>query len=413
MKSDVKRIEKELRELNEFNSTPGFGTTRVLFTEPELKGREYVKGIMKDAGLEVTEDSIGNVFGCLKGTDPSLAPVWTGSHIDTVLNAGMFDGMAGVIGGIEALRMIKESGAGHKRDICAIIYTSEEPTRFELSCLGSRAMAGELSVEDTKNVHDKDDKTLYEVLNELGYDLSEFHRIKRSKGDVYAAVEMHIEQSSKLENDHKQLGIVKAICAPSNYDIIVKGVQSHAGGTSMEDRHDAYMAACDIALRLEKLARENTASEYTTATIGRVATVPGSVNVIPGECRFSVDIRDTDADSKKQLMKNLVSQFPDIEKERGVTIDIVTYNEDIPVKCDRDIMDIIRKHMENSGAEYEYLLSGPYHDSLFVEHFAPVAMIFVPSKNGISHSPEEWTDFEDIAAGTDVLAETLLELANK
>ena len=181
----------------------------------------------------------------------------------------------------------------------------------------------------------------------------------------------------------------------------------------MEDRHDAYMAACDIALRLEKLARENTASEYTTATIGRVATVPGSVNVIPGECRFSVDIRDTDADSKKQLMKNFVSQLPDIEKERGVTIDIVTDNEGIPVKCDRDIMDIIRKHMEKSGAEYEYLLSGPYHDSLFVGHFAPVAMIFVPSKNGISHSPEEWTDFEDIAAGTDVLAETLLELANK
>lgn len=413
MKSDVKRIENGLRTLNEFNSTPEFGTTRILFTEPELKGREYVKGIMREAGLEVSEDSIGNVFGCLKGNDSTLAPVWTGSHIDTVLNAGMFDGMAGVIGGIEALRIIKESGISHKRDICAIIYTSEEPTRFELSCLGSRAMSGELSIEDTKNVHDKDGNTLYEALEALGYNLSEFDKIKRSKGDVFAAVEMHIEQSSRLEKDKKQLGIVKAICAPSNYDIIVKGVQSHAGGTSMEDRHDAYMAACDIALRIEKLARENKASEYTTATIGRVTTIPGSVNVIPGECRFSVDIRDTDSDSKKQLMEKLISQFPEIERERGVKIDIVTYNEDIPVKCDKEIMDIIEKHMKKSGMEYEYLLSGPYHDSLFVGHFAPVAMIFVPSKNGISHSPEEWTDFEDIAAGTDILAETLLELSNK
>lgn len=413
MKSDVKRIENGLRTLNDFNSTPEFGTTRILFTEPELKSREYVKGIMREAGLEVSEDSIGNVFGCLEGNDSTLAPVWTGSHIDTVLNAGMFDGMAGVIGGIEALRIIKESGISHKRDICAIIYTSEEPTRFELSCLGSRAMSGELSIEDTKNVHDKDGNTLYEVLEALGYNLSEFDKIKRSKGDVFAAVEMHIEQSSRLEKDKKQLGIVKAICAPSNYDITVKGVQSHAGGTSMEDRHDAYMAACDIALRIEKLARENKASEYTTATIGRVTTIPGSVNVIPGECRFSVDIRDTDSDSKKQLMEKLISQFPEIERERGVKIDIVTYNEDIPVKCNKEIMDIIEKHMKKYGMEYEYLLSGPYHDSLFVGHFAPVAMIFVPSKNGISHSPEEWTDFEDIAAGTDILAETLLELSNK
>ncbi|MGN1480360.1 M20 family metallo-hydrolase [Porcipelethomonas sp.] len=413
IKADSSVIEKNLRGLNEFNSTPEFGTTRVLFTDTELAGREFVKGLMRDIGLEVTEDSIGNVFGCLKGTDSSLAPVWTGSHIDTVLNGGMFDGMVGVIGGIEALRIIKESKTEHKRDINVIIYTSEEPTRFGLSCLGSRAMAGELTLEDTKKVYDKDEKSLYEVLNDLGYDLSGFSDIVRKNGDVYAAVEMHIEQGPHLEKDGKKIGIVKGICAPSNYDVTVTGVQSHAGGTSMEDRHDAYMAACEISLILEKLARENTASEYTTATIGKIKTVPGSVNVIPGVCEFSVDIRDIDYDSKRILMENLMSCFPEIESERGVKIDVKTYNCDIPIRCEERITDMIEKYTKELGYSYEHLISGPYHDSLFVGRFAPVAMIFVPSRNGISHSPGEWTDFDDIAAGTDVLARTLAELANE
>ena len=413
IKADAKIIEKNLRRLNEFNSTPEFGTTRVLFTETELAGREFVKGIMKDNGLEVTEDAAGNIFGKLAGTDPSLAPVWTGSHIDTVLNGGMFDGMAGVIGGIEALRIIKESGIRPKRDVYVIVYTSEEPTRFGLSCLGSRIMSGDMSLEDTKGVFDKEGKSLYQVLESLGYDFSEFSSIRREKGDVFAAVEMHIEQGPHLEKDGRQIGIVKGICAPSNYDITVTGVQSHAGGTSMADRHDAFMAACEISLVLEKLARENTASEYTTATVGKIRTVPGSVNVIPGVCKFSVDIRDIDYDSKKILMENLVSCFPEIEKERGVKIDVKTYNCDIPVRCEKSITDIIEKYSEELGYPYEYLISGPYHDSLFVGRFAPVAMIFVPSRNGISHSPDEWTDFEDIAAGTDILAHTLAELADK
>ncbi|SMC71619.1 M20 family metallo-hydrolase [Papillibacter cinnamivorans] len=412
-KADPGRIEKHLKELNAFNSTPECGTTRVVFTDVELKGREYVKGIMRGTGLAVKEDSIGNVFATLPGSDPSLAPVWTGSHIDTVLCGGMFDGMAGVFGGIEALRLIRESGIKHKRDISAVVYTSEEPTRFQVSCLGSRAMAGDLTLEDTKGISDKDGNTLYDVLCRLGYDMGRFGEIKRGPGSVYAAVELHVEQNRRLEDDGRKIGIVKAICAPTNFDVIVTGVQSHAGGTSMEARRDAYMAACELALILEKLARENTESEYTTATVGRVKVSPGSVNAIPGRCEFSVDIRDVDFESKRKLTERFLSECAAVELRRGVSVSHVMHNQDIPLRCSEEISGIIEKYVKTAGLPYEKMISGPYHDSMFVGRFAPVGMIFVPSRNGISHSPEEWTDFAEIAAGTDVLAETLAELANR
>lgn len=412
-KADIGRLKYGIEGLNTFNSTPEFGTTRVLFTDEEVAGRQFIKKIMSDNGLEITEDSIGNIFATLKGSDSSLPPVWTGSHIDTVLNAGMFDGMAGVVGGIEALRLIKESGIPHRRDISAVVYTSEEPTRFGLSCLGSRALSGKLSLDDTKSLIDKDGKSLYEVLNSLGYDLSRFGDIPKKSGDVFAAVELHIEQGPKLEQHGNKIGIVKTICAPTNYEVSVYGVQSHAGGTSMDDRHDAYCAACEIALTLEKLARENTNSDYTTATVGRVNVIPNAMNVIPGQVDFTVDIRDTDYQSKNILFDTLAKGFADIEQKRGVKIEYKKLNEDMPIKCDPAFTEIIEGYCKNNSVPYEYLISGAYHDSMMVGLFAPVAMIFVPSKNGISHSPEEWTDFEDLATGVELLAEALLEISNK
>lgn len=401
-----------LSELNRFNSTPEYGTTRVLFTEPELEGRAYLKGKMAELGLAIREDAIGNIYATLPGTNSSLPPVWTGSHADTVLNAGMFDGMAGVIGGLEALRLIKASGDPHKRDITLVLYTSEEPTRFGLGCLGSRAMAGRLSLKEAELLTDKDGKTLPQVLKKLGYDLTAFDSIPIPEGAVHAAVELHIEQSSSLERHGNQVGIVKTICAPTNYDVVVTGVQSHAGGTSMDDRRDAFAAACEISLALEQLARESL-SEYTTGTVGKVEVIPGAANVIPGRVEFTIDIRDCDFESKNKLMHKLMARIHEIEQRRGVEVSLKKYNEDIPIKCDENITKIIEKQCQRRGIDYEYLISGAFHDSMMVGLFAPVAMIFVPSRNGISHSPEEWTDFDDIAAGTNVLAGTLFELANQ
>lgn len=411
-KAKAENIQHWLEGIDRFNSTPGCGTTRILFTGPELEAREYVKDEMKKLGLEVREDSIGNIFGTLRGSNSELAPVWTGSHIDTVLNAGMFDGMAGVVGGLEAVRMIKESGERHKRDISVVVFTSEEPTRFGSSCLGSRALAGMLKREDTRKLKDSDGNSLEKVLLSLDYNLDKFDEIPVKKHGVFAAVELHIEQSGRLEKLNIPIGIVKSICAPTTFSVEVTGLQSHAGGTSMEERRDAYAASCEIALVLEHLAKTST-SEYTTATVGYVKVIPGAENVIPGKVYFTIDIRDIDNTSKKLLTEKLQAEICEIEKRRGVNVSLTLESDEIPAVCDPGIIDLIEKNCERSDVEYTRLISGAYHDSMIVGSFAPVAMIFVPSKNGISHSPDEWTDFKDIAQGVDILAETLLNLSNK
>lgn len=411
-KANSENIKKWIDGMNRFNATPEFGTTRILFTKQEIANREYVKEEMKKLGLTIREDAIGNIFATLRGSDPTLAPVWTGSHIDTVPNAGRFDGMTGVVSGMEAVRLIRESGAPHPRDIVVVAYTSEEPTRYGLSCLGSRALSGDLMLEDTKELKDQGGKSLYDKLKELGYSHEEFSEIRKRKGEVFATVELHIEQSSRLEKNGIPIGIVKKICAPSNYIVEVTGRQGHAGGMDMSDRRDAYAAACEMALALEKLARE-CPSEYNTATVGRVHLVPNAINVIPGKCTFTVDIRDCNMDTKQELIENMKNSFSEIAGKRGVNISIEEDNNDEPLTCNGEILHLLENMCKKQGLKYMELISGPYHDSLFVGRFAPTAMLFVPSKDGISHNPEEWTDYEQIARGTDVLANTLLELAQK
>lgn len=411
-KAKAENIQNWLEKINTYNSTPEFGTTRVLFTECEIAAREYVKNEMKKLGLVVREDSIGNIFGTLVGQKPELPPVWTGSHIDTVLNAGMFDGMAGVVGGMEAVRLIQQSEVKFDRNIEVVVYTSEEPTRFGLCCLGSRAMAGHLTLEDAKTLKDENGKSLELVLQELGYNLNNFKDITVKKGEVFGAIELHIEQNNILEKKGLPVGIVKTICAPTNYSVEVIGCQSHAGGTSMGDRRDAYAASCEIALILEKLALKCN-SEYNTATVGRVEVIPNAVNVIPGKVKFSIDIRDCEFETKKVLVEELKKEIKKVEEKRDIKVNLINENDDMPMKCDQAIVDILRESCVEKNISYDMMISGAYHDSMFVGEFTPVAMIFVPSKNGISHSPDEWTDYEDIALGVDVLAKSLLELANR
>lgn len=412
-KASPERIQNWIEGMSRFNATPEYGTTRILFTKPELENRAYVKAEMKKLGMEVSEDAIGNIYAVHKGTNPTLAPVWTGSHIDTVPNAGNYDGMAGVVCGMEAVRIYEETGIRHERDICVVVYTSEEPTRFGLSCLGSRAMSGDLSLEETKQIFDKSGRSLYNKLTELGYAVdAHYADIRKQKGDVYATVELHIEQNNRLERQGKPIGIVKKICAPSNYLVEVTGIQSHAGGTDMNDRRDAFAAVSEMELALEKLARE-CSSEYNTATIGHIEIVPNAVNVIPGKAVFTVDIRDCNWDTKQTLIQEWQKEFQNIADRRGVALSIHEDNNDIPLTCNVAIRKMIEKSCQEHQLEYAELISGPYHDSLFVGRFAPTAMIFVPSKDGISHSPMEYTSYEELAAGADVLADVLLKLANE
>ncbi|MGE4483675.1 MAG: M20 family metallo-hydrolase [Oscillospiraceae bacterium] len=413
---NIKRIAEELTAINAFNSTPERGTTRVLFTKEELGARVYVKALMEQTGLTVTEDAVGNIFGLLSGTDPALSPVISGSHIDTVLNAGKFDGTVGVIGAIEACRLIRESGIKHKRGVIACVFTSEEPTRFGVGCIGSRAMTGHLTLDDAKVMRDDAGKTLYEVLDALGYSLNEFDAVRRKAGDFYASIELHIEQAPVLEQLCIPIGIVEGICAPTYIHVQVFGEQGHAGSTPMQVRKDAVCATSEIVLKLESLAKTfNTrdGNPSTVGTVGKIIIYPNAPNVIAGKTSFVIDIRDADADSKNRLTDEMLAYFQDVERARKVKITYEIAENDLPRHSDPALVAMLEEVCRDKGVTYRKMFSGAYHDSLLLGEIVPMAMIFVPSRGGISHDPAEFTEDAQISVGVNILAEALLTLANE
>lgn len=411
-KASPLNLQKQLFDLNLFNSRPDQeGTTRVWFSDEEIKARNYIKDLMISNGLTVTEDAIGNIFGTLEGSEKELAPVWSGSHIDTVLNAGMYDGMVGVLAAIEACRLIKQSGIPHRRSITAIVFSSEEPTRFGIGCVGSRTMAGHLSLEDTKNIIDDDGITLYDTLEKLEYTKKNFNEIVKHKGDVFASVELHIEQADILERLQIPIGIVEGICAPSYIHVSVEGEQKHAGSTPMNERKDSLCAASEIILEIEKIAKSY-GNIHTVGTVGKINVFPNAQNVISGNSSFTIDIRDIDMDVKTNIINKISTFINNISKKRKVKITYEVTTDDIPRKSNKTIVKVIEQSCKRLKIPYHNMISGAYHDSLLVAEFAPMAMIFVPSKDGVSHDPSEYTDIEEITKGTDVLTDVLINLSN-
>lgn len=407
------RLGEQLETLATFNGRPQEpGITRILFTPEEMDARNYVKGLMEQAGMTVTEDAIGNIYGTLVGQDPTLAPVWSGSHIDTVLQAGRYDGTAGVVAAIEACRCIKASGAAHRRSITALVFTSEEPTRFGTGCIGSRAMAGHLSLEETKALQDDQGVTLYSELERLGYTQKPYDAVRKHPGDVYAGVELHIEQAPVLDRAGIPIGLVEGICAPTYIHVTLNGVQGHAGSTPMCDRKDVMPAAAAVILELESLARAY-GNTHTVATVGKLNAVPNASNVIAGKVSFTIDIRDIHEDAKQEITRRICRYIDTVADLRGLEAHYSVDTDDLPCTCNPAILDLMEQVCADLKIPCRRMTSGAYHDALLVASFAPVAMIFVPSKDGISHDPAEYTAIEDIARGADVLANTLLALANR
>lgn len=411
--ADGARLDRWINGIDQFNDTVGDGTTRHYMTATECACREYIRDEMEKLGLRVEVDCMGNVHGTLAGTEPDLAPVWTGSHFDTVLHGGRFDGVAGVVTGMEALYLIASSGAAHRRDLTVIAYGGEEPARFGIGCIGSRAMAGRLTVEDLKALRDLDGTVLYDEMKLRGFDPDAIGTCRRKAGDVFCSLELHIEQNKVLEEKKLSLGIVKAICSALNFVVTVTGQAAHAGGMPMKVRKDAYAAACEMSLALERMVRENRLSEYCTGTVGYVQLSPNAPNIIPGQVQFTVDIRDCNAASKDALMAAVQEEFRKIAEKRGVGVQLELQNNDKPVVSDPALMAALEQHAAARGYETCELISGPFHDSLFLGTFTPVGMLFVPSKAGLSHCPEEWTDTKDLKAGAEVLADALLDVANR
>ena len=400
----------ELKTLSQISEAEPPVVTRVVFSEADLRARAYVKGLCAQAGLAVREDAIGNTFARWQGSQPDLAPVGTGSHIDAIPNAGLYDGCVGVLGGLEAIRVLKQLGFKPRRSIELVIFTAEEPTRFGIGCLGSRMMAGLLTPQQALGLRDKENRGLEELRSQAGF-TGALDSVVLAVGRFHQFVELHIEQGPILEQEGIDIGLVTHIAAPASMRVLIEGEGGHAGGKLMPGRKDALAAAAEIILALEASAKSSGAID-TVATVGICEVFPGAVNSIPSRVRMETDIRDTAAARRDRVLDALKATCAEVASRRGVTITTALVNADLPATCDAAILAAMESAAAEAGKSYRRMVSRAYHDSLFMAHIAPVAMLFIPCRGGVSHRPDEYASPEWIGSGVHVLARTLATLAS-
>jgi ureidoglycolate amidohydrolase len=406
---DQSRLVSEIDALAAFSDAEPPAVTRIVFTPTDLKARAWIKDRCKDAGLLILDDAIGNTFARWVGSDPQAPAVGTGSHIDAIPNAGKYDGVVGVLGGLEAIRALQAAGFRPKHSIELLVFATEEPTRFGIGCLGSRLLSGALSADAAYRLTDKNGVSVETVRRQAGL-AGELEQVKLPEGYYEAFVELHIEQGPLLERDRKPLGVVERIAAPASLRLTIEGSGGHAGGVSMPDRRDALCAAAELILAIERAARNSEALD-TVATVGMCDVFPGAVNSIPAKVTLSVDIRDTNLQRRDKVMQSLEEACRITAANRQVAIHAEILNADAPAECGPTIVATLAQACERHGFSFLRMTSRAYHDSLFMSRIAPVAMLFIPCRNGYSHRPDEYASPEDIARGTLVLAETLALLA--
>ena len=407
---DEQRLARELEELAAISDAAAPAVTRIVFTETDLRARAYVKALCEDASLLLREDAIGNTFARWIGAEPELPAIGTGSHIDAIPNAGRFDGTVGVLGAVEAMRALARSGFRPHRSIDVMLFTSEEPTRFGIGCLGSRFLAGLLEESAGEQLKDGDGHSLNEARGEAGF-RGPLSSVLLPAGSYSAFVELHIEQGPLLEQAGTNIGVVTAIAAPASLRIVVEGEGGHAGAVLMADRHDAFLAAAEIALAVESAAR-GTGSRDTVGTVGVCDVFPGAVNSVPSRARLEVDVRDIDLARRDAVLAQIAASCEQIARRRGVTARIEPINADPPTECAASIVDAIVSACNGRRLSHQRMVSRAYHDSLFMSRIAPTGMIFIPCRGGVSHRPDEFASPEAIANGAAVLADTLATLSS-
>ena len=401
---------EELMTLAKISEAEPPVVTRVVFSEADLRARTYVKGLCEQAGLTIREDAIGNTFARWQGSEPDLAPVGTGSHIDAIPNAGLYDGCVGVLGGLEAIRVLRKLGFNPRRSIELVIFTSEEPTRFGIGCLGSRMMANVLAPNRSLALRDKEGRGLDELRTSAGFTGS-LESVALPTGRFHQFVELHIEQGPLLEQEGIDLGLVTHIAAPASMRLVIEGEGGHAGGKLMPGRKDALAAAAELILALETGAKSTGAID-TVGTVGVCEVFPGAVNSIPSRVRLETDVRDTDGARRDCVLDALQAACKEVALRRGVSITTELVNADPPATCDAAILEAMEEAAKAAGKKYKKMVSRAYHDSLFIARIAPVAMLFIPCRGGVSHRPDEYSSPEWIGSGVHVLARTLATLAS-
>lgn len=411
LRIDSARLQAQIDALAAISEAPTPVVTRVLFSEADLKARAFVKNICRQLDLTLSEDAVGNIFARWSGSDCELSPVATGSHIDAIPNAGRYDGVVGVLGALEAIRALKQSGVRPKRSIELIVFTAEEPTRFGMGCLGSRLLAGSLPLPKAASLRDQDGRDLKYWRKRVRLSGQSLKSVRLPKNCYSAFVELHIEQGPLLEKARVPIGVVEKIAAPSTLRIQLTGIGGHAGAVLMPGRRDALLAGAEIALAVEQAAL-TTNSPDTVATTGVLRIEPGAVNSIPCRAWLEIDLRDTRLQTRDEALERIESSVSKICRRRRIKFKLERLNADAPAICAPGLVKTVATVCNKLGLKYKKTVSRAYHDSLFMAQICPTTMIFIPCRGGISHRPDEYSSPAQIKTGVEVLALTLAKLAS-
>ncbi|MDR1885855.1 MAG: Zn-dependent hydrolase [Synergistaceae bacterium] len=409
LKTNGARVVDRLEKIYSCGERADGAHSRLAFSPEDIKARELFMGYFRELGIEPRVDAAGNIIARLRGDDDSLPAIMTGSHLDTVPDGGKYDGALGCIAGLEIVETLVCSGVRTRHPIEVIVFTDEEGARFGSGMIGSSAFCAAPLDGFKPTDTDMDGISRKEALSAFGMNLNKIGGAARAEGTVRCFLELHVEQGGFLFRKGIPIGIVTAIAGVKRSEVVIRGVKNHAGSTMMSDRRDALVAASRFISSVPEITVAH-GGAYSVATVGYIAVQPNSVNVIPGVCTFSLEIRDQDMEVIERIEKNLESALEEIAGTSGVSHDIRPISSNNPALMNASIGDAIAKAAEEAELGYVFMPSGAFHDSLMLSRSFPTGMIFIPSVNGISHSSEEFSTPEDIQKGCDVLLETAMIL---
>lgn len=411
MYCNYKRIEKDIENLSKFTVKGDIGFTRFSYTKEDIDSKRYIINEMKKLNLDVSMDLLGNIFGRRDGTQVNLPPILLGSHLDSVKNGGKYDGIAGIVSGLEIIRVMNENNVNTRYPVEIVAFAEEEGGRFNSAFIGSKWFSGDLTEDKLDNILDNQNisiKSAMESLNQLN---TEVNRCVNKNNNIKAMIELHCEQGPVLENKNKNLGIVNLITGSTAYQVELFGQADHAGTTPMDSRKDPFYLASKIGVELNEFVKNQ--QEHCVGTIGFIEVIPNVYNIVPEKVSLVMDVRS----GNKKLLLNIIDHMKNyisiIASQENIKYNITQNHHTSPVKMSNNILDMLISHSESRGYSFNIMGSGAGHDTISMSQLTDCAMVFVPSKGGRSHCPEEYTDPRHIAQGGNIILDTVLELAEK
>ena len=396
------RIESRIKELAVFGRAEDGHGYRVAFTKGDIEGRQWFIDLMKKSGLEVSIDAGGNIVGKRRGKNQSLKPIGFGSHIDMVPDGGNYDGTLGSLSALEAIEILNENKIETNHPLEVIIFANEEG-----GTIGSKALAG-LLTKDGLNKVSQSGLTMAEGIKAVGGNPDNIQSIIRKNGDLHAWLELHIEQGGLLENENLQIGVVEGIVGMMDWDVTIEGFANHAGSTPMNMREDALLAASKFVIAVNEVIKSVPGKQV--GTVGKIAALPGASNVIPGKVTVSLEVRDLSIEKVEMLFGEIQKRADKIAADSKTKISFQPQFTIKPALSNKSLQEKINESAKSLGLTTKFMQSGAIHDSQNMSLIAPMAMIFVPSVGGISHSPKEFTKPEDMTNGANVLLQTILSV---